>query len=311
MNINDILPRPSALSIPLERGYKIEGAGYLQAPTNAMTVDVEDYFHVSAFEPYISRKNWDSLPCRIERNIGCILDLFAEHEVKATFFTLGWIAKRYPKLIRQIVDAGHELACHGFDHVRVNRQNPCEFYQDVSLSKQLLEDISGARVLGYRAPSYSIGAHNLWALSVLENLGFAYSSSIYPIKHDLYGMPEAPRFLFKPVEAKNFLEVPITTLKLFSQNIPCGGGGYFRLLPYKISKWAMQQVNAKERQPCVFYFHPWEIDEDQPRQTGIDFKTRIRHYLNISKMTPRLRRLLKDFKWNSMAHVFLARRMEG
>ncbi len=272
---------------------------------NAMTVDVEDYFQVSAFERHIARDSWDKLPCRVERNTNRVLELFADHGVRATFFTLGWVAERYPCLIRHIVDAGHELACHGYNHVRVTEQTPVEFSTDVKQAKQLLEDISGCPVLGYRAASYSIGAKNLWALQVLAELGFQYSSSIYPVKHDLYGMPEAPRFRFRPVGAEDLQEFPITTVRFGGRNFPCGGGGYFRLLPYGVSRWAIARVNASERQSCIFYFHPWEIDPDQPRQKGISAKTRLRHYLNLSRMERRLDRLLRDFRWDTMANVFL------
>jgi polysaccharide deacetylase family protein (PEP-CTERM system associated) len=273
---------------------------------NAMTVDVEDYFHVSAFEPYIGRDKWNDLPCRVERNTDRILQIFAEAGVQATFFTLGWVAERYPALIKRIVKAGHELACHGYSHVRVTQQTPDEFRDDVLRTKRLLEDLGGVPVLGYRAASYSIGSKNLWALEVLEESGFRYSSSIYPVKHDLYGMPEAPRFSFRPCRPDGLLEIPVTTVELSNNKLPCGGGGYFRLLPYRVSRWAIERVNRKDRQSCVFYFHPWEIDPDQPRQRGINLKTRFRHYLNLSRTESRLRRLLHDFRWNTMAHVFLS-----
>jgi polysaccharide deacetylase family protein (PEP-CTERM system associated) len=272
---------------------------------NALTVDVEDYFQVSAFEPYIPRDAWDRLPCRVERNTDRVLELFADHGVRATFFTLGWVAERYPELVRRIVDAGHELACHGYSHIRVTGQSPAEFREDARRARQLLEDISGCAVLGYRAASYSIGAKNLWAFQVLADLGFRYSSSIYPVKHDLYGMPEAPRFGFRPAGTDGLLEFPVTTVRLGRRNFPCGGGGYFRLLPYEVSRWALNRVNARDGQPCVFYFHPWEIDPDQPRQKKISLKTRFRHYLNLSRMEQRLGRLLGDFRWDSMANVFL------
>ncbi len=272
---------------------------------NAMTVDVEDYFHVSAFEPYIARNTWDTLPCRVERNTDRILELFANHGVNATFFTLGWVAERYPALIRRIVEAGHELGCHGLSHIRVTEQSPEEFSEDVRCSKDLLENIAGQAVQGYRAASYSIGAKNLWAFPILESLGFRYSSSIYPVRHDLYGMPEAPRFAFRPTGANGILEFPVTTLRFGDRNYPCGGGGYFRLLPYRLSHWAMSRVNRMDGQSCIFYFHPWEIDPDQPRQPGINLKTRFRHYLNLSRMEARIARLLGDFRWDTMANVFL------
>jgi len=277
--------------------------------TNAMTVDVEDYFQVSAFERYIARVDWDHLPCRVEQNTDRILDIFARQEVSATFFTLGWVAERYPTLIKRIVERGHELACHGYSHVRVTEQSPGEFREDVLRAKGLLEDIGAVPVRGYRAASYSIGAKNLWALDVLEDLGFAYSSSIYPIKHDLYGMPEAPRFAFSPSGSGRLLEIPVSTVAFGDKKFPCGGGGYFRLFPYALSKWAINQVNRKDRQASVFYFHPWEIDPDQPKHSGIDIKTRVRHYLNLSRMESRLRRLLCDFQWNTMEKVFLGQKM--
>ena len=272
---------------------------------NAMTVDVEDYFQVSAFEPYIPRQRWDEWPRRVEENTRRILELFERQGVQATFFTLGWVAERYPGLIRDIVDRGHELACHGMEHVRVTEQTPEAFRQDVARAKAVLEDAGGTEVLGYRAASYSIGRDNLWALTVLQELGFKYSSSIYPVKHDLYGMPEAPRFAFYPDQAPRLLEVPITTVKMGGRNLPCGGGGFFRLYPYFVSRWALRKVNEADGQPAVFYFHPWEIDPGQPRPSGLSFKTRLRHYLNLGRMEARLERLLTDFKWDTMAEVFL------
>jgi polysaccharide deacetylase family protein (PEP-CTERM system associated) len=273
---------------------------------NAMTVDVEDYFQVSAFERYIPRAEWDRLPQRVERNTERILELFAEHGVQATFFTLGWVAERYPQLVRRIVAGGHELASHGYDHIRATEQTPAEFEADVSRTRRLLEDLGGVAVRGYRAASYSIGARNLWALARLRAAGYTYSSSIYPIRHDLYGMPEAPRFAFRPPEGEGLLEIPVTTVMLGGAKLPCGGGGYFRLLPYGVSRWALRRVNRCDRQPCIFYFHPWEIDPRQPRRSGIDYKTRFRHYLNLGQMEGRLKKLLQDFRWGRVDHVFLA-----
>lgn len=271
-----------------------------------MTVDVEDYFQVSAFEPYISKSEWDSLPHRVANNTHRILDMFAGHSVKATFFTLGWVAERYPELIGRIVAEGHELACHGYRHVRVTEQTPDEFRADVRKTKDLLEAIGGVRVKGYRAASYSINASNLWALDVLQEEGFQYSSSIYPVRHDLYGMPDAPRFRYAPLAAHpDFKEIPITTLRFGQKNLPCGGGGFFRFYPYAISKWAFQRVNGQEQQAGIFYFHPWEIDPGQPKQSGLDMKTRFRHYLNLSYMEGRILRLLHDFQWGTMEEVFL------
>ncbi len=272
---------------------------------NAMTVDVEDYFQVSAFENHISREEWAHLPCRVEQNTHKILDLFAEHETKATFFTLGWVAERYPQLIRRMVEEGHELASHGYSHVRVTQQTPEAFREDVVKTKKLLEDIASVEIKGYRAASYSINESNMWALDVLAETGHKYSSSIYPIKHDLYGVPDAPRFAFYPLGEQSILEIPVTTLQLFGKKLPCGGGGFFRLYPYSFSRWALQRVNQKEGQSGMFYFHPWEIDADQPRQQGINIKTRFRHYLNLNKMHGRLAKLLQDFSWGRMDSIFL------
>lgn len=272
---------------------------------NAMSVDVEDYFQVSAFEPNISRSDWDHLDCRVEKNSIKVLELFDQYNVKATFFTLSWVAERYPQLIQTIVQNGHELASHGMDHKRVTQQTPAEFQLDITESKKRLEDISGQEVQGYRAASYSITKDTYWALEILQEAGYRYSSSIYPIKHDLYGIPEAPRFTYKPINNSQFLEIPISTLQIGQTNYPCGGGGYFRLLPYPVSRWAIRQLNSKFQQSSIFYFHPWELDPDQPRQQNISFKTRFRHYLNLGKMENRMRCLLNDFHWDSMKNVFM------
>lgn len=282
----------------------LEVANYMSI-INAMTVDVEDYFQVSAFEKTIDRNQWDNIPCRVDRNMDRILNLFAEKEIKATFFTLGWVAERYPDLVRRIVSEGHELASHGFSHTRVTQQSREEFRTDIAKAKKLLEDIGGVAVKGYRAPSYSIGAENLWALDDLHEAGYRYSSSIYPVKHDLYGMPEASRFAFRPRGEQGILEVPITTIRFGSKNLPCGGGGFFRLYPYAVSRWALRKVNHAEQQSGMFYFHPWEIDPDQPRQQRISFKTRFRHYLNLGRMENRLQALLRDFSWDRMDNIFL------
>lgn len=269
---------------------------------NAMTVDVEDYFQVSAFERYIAREDWDAQPCRVEANVDRILALFERHSVNATFFTLGWIAERYPALVRKMVDQGHEVASHGWSHVRVTQQTPEQFRDDVVRTKALLEDLTGRPVLGYRAASYSIGTDNPWAWNVLAETGHSYSSSIVPIRHDLYGMPGAPRFAFQPA-GNDLVEFPVTTVRLAGRNLPCGGGGWFRLVPYPGMRWALRRVNAQDRQPAIFYFHPWEIDPAQPRQAGLDHKTRFRHYLNLDRTEARLDRLLADFAWGRMDQV--------
>ena len=273
------------------------------ALTNALTIDVEDYFQVSAFAPYIRREDWDSRECRVERNVGRILELLAEREVKATFFTLGWIAERYPSLVRQMAAAGHEIASHGYGHQRASDLYRDAFTQDVTRAKQLLEDITGSAVTGYRAPSFSIGTGNLWAFDILARAGHAYSSSIYPIQHDHYGMPDSPRFAYRL--GCGLLEVPVTTLRLMNRNLPSSGGGYFRLLPYAVSRWMIERVNREDREPAVFYCHPWEFDPAQPRIPGIDARTRFRHYLNLARMESRLCSLLADFRWGRMDEVFL------
>ncbi len=273
--------------------------------TNALTIDVEDYFQVSAMAPYIRRDEWDSRECRVERNVDRILALLDQHQTKATFFTLGWVAERYPAMVRRIVDQGHELASHGYGHQRASDLSEAEFFGDVQRAKGILEDIGGQAVQGYRAPSFSIGTGNLWALDTLLRAGYRYSSSIYPVKHDHYGMPDAPRFAHEV--RPGLLEVPPTTLRLFARNLPSSGGGFFRLLPYSVSRWMLQQVNARDAESAIFYFHPWEIDAEQPRIAGVDAKTRFRHYVNIERNERKLDRLLSDFCWDRMDKLFLSR----
>jgi polysaccharide deacetylase family protein (PEP-CTERM system associated) len=270
--------------------------------TNALTIDVEDYFQVSAFAPHIPRKEWPTRECRVERNVDRILGMLDQHGIKATFFTLGWIAERYPELVRRIVAEGHELASHGYGHERANEQTAAAFFADINLAKLILEDLAGHEVKGYRAPSFSIGQNNLWAFDCLERAGYRYSSSIYPIRHDHYGMPDAPRHAHA---VGGLLEIPATTLRLLNRNWPASGGGYFRLMPYGLSCWMLRRVNHVDRLPAVFYFHPWEIDEDQPRIPGISARTRFRHYVNIHRMEARLHRLMGDFRWGRMDHLFL------
>lgn len=272
---------------------------------NAMTIDVEDYFQVSAFASTIPREQWESLPCRVERNIDIALALLDEAKAHATFFTLGWIAKRYPGIVRRIVDNGHELASHGYGHQRVSELSRSEFNEDISRAKKILEDLSGIPVIGYRAPSFSIGADNLWALDLLQEAGYQYSSSIYPIRHDHYGMPDAPRFAHYPRGNDGMLELPPTTAILLGRNLPAAGGGYFRLLPYQASRWLIRRVNRQDGEPCIFYFHPWELDPDQPRQFNISTKTRFRHYINLKRMEPRIQLLLRDFHWDRMDRIFM------
>ena len=273
--------------------------------TNALTIDVEDYFQVSAFAPYIARADWDRRECRVERNVDRILALLDAHDTQATFFTLGWIAERYPQLVRRIASQGHEVASHGYGHQRASELGREEFRADVARAKGVLEGLTGVEVAGYRAPSFSIGPGNLWALDTLAQTGHRYSSSIYPIRHDHYGMPDAPRFAHQAVDG--LVEIPITTLRLFNRNLPSSGGGYFRLLPYALSRWMLRQVNSVDGESTVFYFHPWEIDTGQPRIAGLDGRTRFRHYVNLAPNERKLQRLLADFRWGRMDDIFLDR----
>lgn len=271
---------------------------------NAMTVDVEDYFQVSAFENAVSRSDWENMPARLPRNIDKILEMFDGAGVKGTFFTLGWACKKFPQIVRNIAAAGHEVASHGFDHSRVETFSQQEFRADVEGTRKRLEDVSGTPVLGYRAPSFSIGRETLWAHDVLAEAGYAYSSSVFPIQHDHYGLPEAPRFPFRSSET-GVLEIPMSSLSLLGRNWPCSGGGFFRLLPVFYSKWAVRRMNVKEKMPAVFYFHPWELDPDQPRMKGVSAKARFRHYVNLGKFESRLSQMLQDFDWDRMDRIFL------
>ncbi|TAL01734.1 MAG: DUF3473 domain-containing protein [Rhodospirillaceae bacterium] len=273
---------------------------------NAMSVDVEEYFQVQALSGHVGRADWDQRGSRVELSTNRVLDLFATHGAKATFFTLGWVAERHPALVRRIVADGHELASHGYEHIRVDTQTPAQFRVDVRRTKAILEDTAGAPVRGYRAATFSIGRNNLWAFPVLAEEGYTYSSSINPIRHDLYGMDEAPRFPFYPDGANGVVEVPITTLRAGGRNWPCGGGGFFRLLPYALSRWAIARVNATEGKPTMFYFHPWEVDADQPRVPNLPFKSRFRHYHNLERMQVRLAQLLTDFAWDRVDRVFVS-----
>jgi polysaccharide deacetylase family protein (PEP-CTERM system associated) len=269
---------------------------------NAFSIDVEDWFQVAAFSRYIDRKDWDSLECRVERNVDVLLETLDKHDVKATFFTLGWIAERYPAMVGRIVAGGHELASHGYGHHMIGELGPQLFREDVVKAKAILESLAGYEVIGYRAPSFSVGRDTLWALDILAETGHSYSSSIYPIKHDLYGMPEAPRFAH---QRSGLLEIPATSIRLGERNYPASGGGYFRLLPYPVSRWSVQRVNRADRQAAVFYCHPWEIDPGQPRMNQASNKSRFRHYVNQTRMLGKIDRLLGDFRWGTVAQVIL------
>ena len=265
---------------------------------NALSVDVEDWFQVGAFETVIARDDWPNLACRVVRNVEAVLALFEHHGVKGTFFTLGWVAERYPGLIRSIVAAGHELASHGYDHQRVFTFTSGQFREDLRRSRGLLEDAGGVAVKGYRAPSFSIDGRTPWAHPILAEEGYAYSSSVAPVVHDHYGWPEAPRFAFLPVVGSDLVELPVTTARLGGRTLAAGGGGFFRMLPYGFSRWAVRQVNGQEARPAILYFHPWEIDPDQPRVAKAPLRSRVRHYTNLSVMASKLDRLIGDFRWD-------------
>lgn len=269
---------------------------------NAMSIDVEDWFQVAAFDRHIDRSQWESLECRVERNLERILALLDRYDAKATFFTLGWIAERYPAIIRAIVAGGHELASHGYGHQRVSDLTPEGFREDLMRARVALEDIGGVAVHGYRAPSFSIGRDNLWAHDVLAETGHRYSSSVYPIAHDHYGMPEAPRFAWRT--QAGIVEIPPSSLRMLGRNLPASGGGYFRLLPYSVSRWSLRRINRLDGQPAIFYFHPWEVDPGQPRVAHAGAKSKFRHYLNLHRTEQRLARLLNDFRWQRVDRVF-------
>jgi polysaccharide deacetylase family protein (PEP-CTERM system associated) len=269
-------------------------------PINGMSVDVEDWFQVGAFETVIDKQDWPSLAQRVERNCDAILAMFDETGIRATFFTLGWVAQRHPALIRRIADSGHELASHGWDHDRVFRMTAQQFALDLDMSRKVIEDAGGQAVTGYRAPSFSIDARTPWAHRVLAEQGYAYSSSVAPVAHDHYGWREAPRFAFRPVADSDLLEIPVTTATFAGRRLAAGGGGFFRVLPYGFSRWAIRQVNRRDGRPAVFYFHPWEVDPDQPRVGGAPMKSRLRHYSRLDAMAGKLRQLIGEFRWDRM-----------
>ncbi len=269
---------------------------------NALSVDVEDWFQVGAFENTIDRSDWEGLNRRVEANTDACLAMFAKADIKATFFTLGWVAHRHPQLIRRIVEQGHELASHGWDHARVFTLTPEQFRDDLAKTRACLEDAGGTAVTGYRAPSFSIDKRTPWAHEILAEAGYTYSSSVAPVVHDHYGWPEAPRFAFAPVAGSDFLELPVTTAKLGGRTLAAGGGGFFRLLPYQFSRWAVRQVNA-EAQSAIIYFHPWEIDPSQPRVANAPLRSKLRHYTNLSVMAPKLERLIGDFAWGRVDEI--------
>lgn len=270
---------------------------------NALSVDVEEWYQVSAFARYLPRSSWPTMESRVEASTHRVLDLLEEGGAKATFFVLGCVAELFPGLVKRILAEGHELASHGWDHAKATDQSPAVFREDVRRTKGVLEEIGGAAVPGYRATSYSIGADNLWALEVLGEEGHRYSSSINPIRHDHYGMPDAPRFPFRPWPG-GIVEIPPSTFPWGGANIPCAGGGYFRLYPYALSRFLLRRLNQREQRPGVFFFHPWEIDPAQPTLPGISLKTRFRHRLNLGRNAGRLGRLFRDFAWDRIDRVF-------
>ena len=269
---------------------------------NAMTVDVEDYFQVSAFEGVVNKSDWDSIGLRVGDNTHRLLDLFAQNNVKSTFFTLGWVAQRCPDVIKRIVSEGHELASHGLAHQRATTMTEQELFNDIKQSKEILEDIGGVALKGYRAPSFSINDSNTWAYDILKELGFVYSSSTYPINHDLYGVPDWPRFKYK--RENGLIEIPIPTVRKKGTNIGIGGGGYFRLYPYWLSKRRITEFMQSENAPYSFYIHPWEIDADQPKFNSAPWKSKARHYINLSRMEGKVEKLLKDFNWVTMQQAY-------
>lgn len=275
----------------------------LDSRLNAMTVDVEDYFQVSAFEDVINKDSWDSQQLRVGQNTHRLLDLFAEHNVKSTFFTLGWVAKRCPDVIKRIVSEGHELASHGLEHQRATTMTRTQFEKDVYDSKAILEDVSGSAIKGYRAPSFSVNDSNTWVYEVLVEQGFIYSSSTYPIEHDLYGVPSWPRFKYQREEG--IIEIPIPTIRKKNTNVGIGGGGFYRLYPYWLSKKRILSFMESETAPYSFYFHPWEIDADQPYIKNANWRSKFRHYINLSRMESKIEMLLKDFNWGSMYDVYI------
>lgn len=272
----------------------------LARPVNGLSVDVEEWFQVGAFERVIGRADWDGLSTRVERNCDAILQMFGDAGVHATFFTLGWVAQRHPAMMRRIAEAGHEIASHGWDHERVFRFDAKSFARDLEISRKAIEDAAGVAVSGYRAPSFSIDQRTPWAHPVLAEQGYRYSSSVAPIAHDHYGWREAPRFAFNPIPGSDFVEIPVTTAMLAGCRLAAGGGGFFRVLPYGFSRWAIRQVNARDQRPAVFYFHPWEIDPDQPRVDAAPIKSKLRHYTNLDAMAGKLRRLIREFAWGRM-----------
>ncbi len=271
--------------------------------TNAFSIDVEDYYHVAAFEPYIGRHQWRDQSSRVEANVEQVLALLEQYSVSGTFFTLGWVAERNSRIVRMIAEHGHELASHGYDHTRVTEMTAAQFAEDITKTKKILEDQGGVRIRGYRAPTFSFTKSTTWAYEVLQQAGYSYSSSVYPVRHDLYGIPDAPRQPYKE-NTVGFTEIPVSTAVIGGRNIPCGGGGFFRLYPYAVTRWALKRLNEIDELAAIFYLHPWEFDPDQPRPTGLGWRARTRHYLNLRRVRRRLHQLFADFSWGRMDEIF-------
>ena len=280
---------------------------------HAMSIDVEDYFHVAALARVVRPEQWDRLPSRVEANTERLLELFADQGVRSTFFVLGWVAERFPSLIRRIASAGHEVASHGYSHQLIYRQTPARFRDETRRSKQLLEDITGTPVTGYRAASYSITRDSLWALDILAECGFTWDSSIFPIRHDNYGIPTAPRqpFLIETAGGQVLREFPLTTARVLGLTIPAAGGGYFRQFPYPLFRALFSQASGAGAQPQMFYLHPWEIDPDQPRFNNASWFSRFRHYTNLDRCEERLKRLLRDFRFGTVTESYNAYRPDS
>lgn len=266
---------------------------------NALSVDVEDYFHVEAFAARISPSSWETFDCRVEKNVDAILDMFARFRISATFFVLGWVAELYPALVRRISDAGHEIGCHGYAHQHLKRLTPAQFREDVRQARECLVDLVQKPVYCYRAPSFSVTESTLWALDILAEEGFRIDSSIFPVRHDLYGMPDADRF---PHWRDRVFEFPATTIRRAGVNLGVAGGGYLRLLPYHLTRWAIRHINEVEGQPVMVYFHPWEFDPGQPR-IAASLRSRLRHYTNLDRMQSKVERLLGDFRFSTVSEV--------
>ena len=277
---------------------------------NAMSIDVEDYFHVAALAGSIDRARWNDMEYRVVENTRRLLDLFDEQRVRSTFFVLGWVAQRSPHLIREIHDRGHEVASHGMSHLLIYNQTPAEFERETRESKALLEDIIGAPVIGYRASTYSITSKSLWALDIILEAGFLYDSSVFPIRHDMYGIPDAspvPAPMVTPKGA-SIVEFPMSTAPMFGMKMPVSGGGYFRLLPYWLTRAGLRKLNHDQRRPFIFYLHPWEIDPGQPR-VPTTFKSRLRHYTNLDRVDERLRRLTSEFRFSAVRDVLSSQQL--